>query len=42
MFNLILVAAISGRPKPEICFLPGRFKWTLSYDVIHKKRKTKN
>jgi len=21
--------AINGRPKPEICFLPGRLKWTL-------------
>jgi len=24
-----LVTAIGGRPKPEICFLPGRLGWTL-------------
>ena len=24
-----LVTAVSGRPKPEICPLPGRFGWTL-------------
>jgi len=23
------VTAVSGRPKPEICLLPGRFRWTL-------------
>jgi len=23
---LILVTAIGGRPKPELCFLPGRLK----------------
>jgi len=26
---LILVTAIGGRPKPELCFLPGRLRWTL-------------
>jgi len=28
-FLLILVTAISGRPKPELCFLPGWLRWTL-------------
>jgi len=23
------VTAIGGRPKPELCFLPGRLRWTL-------------
>ena len=26
---LSLVTAVSGRPKPEWCFLPGRLRWTL-------------
>jgi len=25
----ILVTAVGGRPKPELCFLPGRLRWTL-------------
>jgi len=30
MFLLIIfVTAISGKPAPEICFLPGQLKWTL-------------
>ena len=29
LFNLNLVAAIAGRPKPEIWFLPGQLKWKL-------------
>jgi len=28
-FNLVLVSAIGGRLKLEICFLPGRLGWTL-------------
>jgi len=24
------VTAIGGRPKPEMCFLPGRLRWTLA------------
>ena len=31
---LILATAIGGRPKPELCFLPGRLRWTL----LHKER----
>ena len=27
-FLLILVTAIGGRPKPELCFLAGQLKWT--------------
>ena len=29
-FNLILVTSIGGRPKPEICFLPGRLEFSRS------------
>jgi len=29
VFLLILVTAIGGRPKPELCSLPGRLRWTL-------------
>ena len=29
LFFLFLETAVSGRPKPEICFLPGRLRWTL-------------
>jgi len=25
----ILLTAIGGRPKPELCFLPGRLRWTI-------------
>ena len=25
----ILMTAVGGRPKPELCFLPGRLRWTL-------------
>ena len=28
-FLLILATAIGGRSKPELCFLPGRMRWTL-------------
>jgi len=28
-FLLILATAIGGRPKLELCFLPGRLRWTL-------------
>ena len=28
-FLLILVTAIGGRPEPDLCFLPGRWRWTL-------------
>ena len=28
-FLLILVMAVGGRPKPELCFLLGRLRWTL-------------
>ena len=28
-FGFILATAIGARPKPEICFLPRRLKWTL-------------
>jgi len=30
LFLLISVTAIGGRPKPELCFLPGRLRWTLT------------
>ena len=33
-FFKILVTAIGGRPKPELCFLPGRLRWT----VLPKER----
>jgi len=29
LFYLILEPAIGGRPKPKLCFLPGRLRWTL-------------
>jgi len=29
LFLFILVTVIGGRPKPELCFLPGRLRWTL-------------
>ena len=29
LFNLIFVTVIGSRPKPELCFLPGRLRWTL-------------
>jgi len=29
LFFTILVTAIGGRPKPELCFLPGRLRLTL-------------
>jgi len=28
-WSVFLVTAIGGRPKPEMCFLPGRLRWTL-------------
>jgi len=28
-FLLILMTASGGRPKPELCFLPGWLRWTL-------------
>jgi len=28
-FITILATAISGMPAPEICFLPGQFRWTI-------------
>jgi len=28
-FYVILVTATSGRPTPEICFLPRQLRWTL-------------
>jgi len=29
MFFIILTTAISGMPKPEICFFPGQFRRTI-------------
>ena len=29
MFFFILATAISGKPAPEICFLPGQFRLTI-------------
>jgi len=33
-FLLILATAIGGRPKPELCFLPGRLRWTLLWTKL--------
>jgi len=30
VFFLTLVTASSGKPTPELCFLPERLRWTLS------------